>query len=245
MQASTSISIFSLLLKADLIIKIISLSLVVLSVVVWAIFFEKMSSFKMAHSRADAFEKKFWSGIMLEEFFDKNRNKLKHPIGKIFAAAMNEWLTSDTNQSISAIELIKIGIRERMLRTTQVAFTEIETSYSKNMSLISTIATLAPFIGLFGTVLGIMNSFKAIAGASNASLNVVAPGIAEALVTTAIGILVAIIALSFHVYITNHLNKLLDRVEAFRVEINNILSRELDSFSVRNYKAYQSNEGAS
>jgi biopolymer transport protein TolQ len=245
MQASTSISIFSLLLKADLIIKIISLSLVVLSVVVWAIFFEKMASFKMAHSRADAFEKKFWSGIMLEEFFDKNRNKLKHPIGKIFAAAMNEWLTSDTNQSISAIELIKIGIRERMLRTTQVAFTEIETSYSKNMSLISTIATLAPFIGLFGTVLGIMNSFKAIAGASNASLNVVAPGIAEALVTTAIGILVAIIALSFHVYITNHLNKLLDRVEAFRVEINNILSRELDSFSVRNYKAYQSNEGAS
>ena len=231
-------SFFQLLANADFVIKLVIMIMIILSILIWAVLFEKIYRFKEITMRADIFEKKFWSGIMLEEFYEKNKSKLKHPMGQIFSSAMQEWVASDTNKSVAAIELIKAGLRERMMIGIDATITKIEISINKYMGFLNVVAAISPFIGLFGTVWGIMSSFRSIADAGNASLTAVAPGVAEALITTAIGILIAICATGLHAYLRYKINNLLEKMYSFGSEILNILSRELDAFSVKNYNAY-------
>ncbi len=236
-------SFLNLILKSDIVIKFVVAILILFSLMTWAILFEKTINIKNIHIKADAFEKKFWSGIMLEEFYEKNRNKLKHPLGEVFGAAMYEWILSDTNRSIAAVELIKTGLRERIENGISVALEKISEQNDKYISMLNTIATTSPFIGLFGTVWGIMNSFKALGGSvGNVGLQAVAPGIAEALLTTAIGIIVAVNAIIIYAVIDAKLEKATRRIDIFAKELHGILSRELDAFSIRNYNEYQQRE---
>lgn len=231
-------SIIGLAMSADLSVKMVLFVLIALSVIIWAIFFEKTYRIRSLLLKTDSFEKKFWSGIMLEDFYESNKSKLKHPVGQIFSAAMQEWVSSDTNKSVSAIELVKVGLRERIGISIEATKEKIEIAISRYMGFMAVIAGVSPFIGLFGTVIGIMNSFKAIADAGNANLVAVAPGVAEALVTTAVGIFVALCASGINLYLGYRISVLMDKLNTFSSELFNILSRELDSFSIRNYNNY-------
>ncbi len=231
-------SFIQLLINADIIIKLVIFTMIVLSILTWAILFEKIYRFNIIKNRSDIFEKKFWSGITLEDFYETNKNKLKHPVGQIFSSAMQEWIASETNKSIPAIELVKTGLRERMMIAIDATIGKTEISINKYMGFLSVVASISPFIGLFGTVWGIMASFRSIADAGNANLTAVAPGVSEALITTALGILIAIFAVSVHAYLKYRINFLLEKFYSFGAEIINILSRELDAFSIKNYNSY-------
>jgi len=210
------------------------LVLIGLSIAIWAILLEVLVRIKNVSMRSDSFEDKFWSGVMLEEFYQQNKGKLKHPMGELFVAGMQEWIASETNNSISAIDLIKSGLSDRIKVSLDIAMSKIESKMMRYMSFLSATASISPFIGLFGTVWGIMNSFKSIAGSGSAGLQVVAPGISEALFTTAIGIFVAVMSTLFYSFLGAKVNAILDRIDGFKMEMMNILSRELDMFSIKN-----------
>ncbi len=232
-------SLLSLISKTDIVIKAVIITLLVMSLISWAVLFEKLFKINTINQKADLFEKRFWSGIMLEEFYDKNKNKLKHPMGEIFSNAMQEWINSDTNKAVNAIELVKTGLRERIESSIEATMLKIEAETNKHIETIGFIASSSPFVGLFGTVWGIMNSFKSIAGSNVVALQVVAPGIAEALFTTATGILIAVFAMLFHHLVSKKSTSTITRMRSFGIELSSILSRELDSFSIKNYNAYQ------
>ena len=234
-----NLSILGLLLKTDPIVKLIISSLILFSITTLAIFFDKILFYRSVMRKIRSFERKFWSGVMLEEFYESNKGRLKHPIGSIFIGGMQEWFISETNNSINSVELFKAGLRSRIENATEISMIESEKLINKSLSIVSTIASISPFVGLLGTVWGIMRSFLAIAGTSNVSIVAVAPGIAEALITTAMGIFVAIISVFLYNYLRLKAQNILSKLESFRFDFVNILSRELDGFSIRNYRAFQ------
>ncbi|MBL0725581.1 MAG: MotA/TolQ/ExbB proton channel family protein [Alphaproteobacteria bacterium] len=224
-------SIGNIISKTDIIIQLIVLSLAGMSIFIWSIFFAKIRQFKKAANKMKAFEKKFWSGIMLEEFYTKNHNRLAHYMGKIFTSAMEEWITSQQNKVLSD-HSAKDALRNRIAAVTSQAIDKIEADLIDEIESVSTITSLAPFFGLFGTVWGIMNTFKAIAGSLTVTLNTIAPGIAEALITTAIGIFVAICGVFIYSILSSKVAKCIQKINAFRTDLFVVLSRELDYYPI-------------
>jgi biopolymer transport protein TolQ len=166
------------------------ISLLLASVWVWAIVFEKMTSLRRVNRAANAFEDRFWSGGSLEELFAQEGEEPSHPLAAVFGSAMREWRRSSGRALTS--DLAVTGLKERVERAMVVSIQREMDRLERWMVFLATVGSAGPFIGLFGTVWGIMNSFSAIAGMQNTNLAVVAPGIAEALFATAIGLIAAI-----------------------------------------------------
>lgn len=224
--AQVDMSLFSLITKADFVVQMVMLMLVVASVWCWAIVFEKWMKYKAISIKSENFEKKFWSGQVLDQLYEKIKTRPNHPHAVVFCAAMNEWGKNLISTSDASI---KRGIKERLSQTMSSAINKEIASLSTQLQVLATVGSSAPFIGLFGTVWGIMHSFQSIAASKNSTLAVVAPGIAEALLATAIGLFAAIPAVIFYNLLNAKLNSITEKLEIFSQELETLLSRELDS----------------
>ena len=181
-------TIMSMFLRAGIVVKTVMVMLILASIWCWAIIFEKLLTVRRLNKRSDEFEQAFWSGKSLDDLFDRVASNPRDPMAAVFSAAMREWRRVSGSGSSS----IKVGLGERIDRVMQITVNREMDRAEKYMTFLATTGATAPFIGLFGTVWGIMHSFQSIAISSNTSLAVVAPGIAEALFATALGLLAAI-----------------------------------------------------
>jgi biopolymer transport protein TolQ len=225
--AMHDLSRWGLFLQADWVVKLVMLGLLLASVWVWAIVFEKVTSIRRANKAADAFEDAFWSGGSLDDLFRKEGDRPSHPMAAVFVAAMREWRRGA--QRLGGSDLVAAGLKERIDRTMAVTVQREMERLERWMIFLASVGSVAPFIGLFGTVWGIMNSFAAIAGMQNTNLAVVAPGIAEALFATAIGLVAAIPAVLAYNKISSDLARFASRMEGFASEFGAILSRQTET----------------
>jgi biopolymer transport protein TolQ len=220
------LSPMALFWQADIVVKIVMLMLVFASVWCWAIIFEKLKTMKLTNRRAKKFEDVFWSGEALDKLYDRVKQSKPDPMLSTFMAGMDEWKVAATDQK-SGNSALGAGLQQRIERAMAVEITKSMDGLEKNMTFLANVGSSAPFIGLFGTVWGVMNSFTAIAGANNTSLAVVAPGIAEALFATALGLVAAIPAVIAYNKFSSDLNRYGDRLETFATEFSAILGRHL------------------
>lgn len=225
-QVAHDLSLWGLFLQADWIVKLVMLGLIAASIWVWAVVFEKVTSLRRANRAADAFEDKFWSGGSLEQLFQSEGERPSHPMAAVFGAAMREWERSSTRPGEGAPA--GVGMQQRAERAMTVAIQREMDGMERWMVFLASVGSVGPFVGLFGTVWGIMNSFSAIAGMNNTNLAVVAPGIAEALFATAIGLVAAIPAVLAYNKITTDLSRFAGRLEGFATEFAAILSRQAE-----------------
>ena len=232
--AGDGLSIWSLLINADIIVKGVILILVVASFWSWTIIFDKTFRFRRLRGMADRFEEAFWSGGSLEDLYDRVGARPDHPMATVFVAAMAEWRRSTTgNRGLGSVgQGLTVGLHQRIGQAMQVALNREVEQLERYMDFLATVGSTAPFIGLFGTVWGIMNSFQSIAASKNASLAVVAPGIAEALFATALGLVAAIPAVIAYNKLSGDLNRYEGRLDAFSVEFSALLSRQLEEDEV-------------
>ena len=218
-------TMMSMFLRADLVVKSVMVMLVLASIWCWAIIFEKLLTVRRLNKRSDEFEQAFWSGKSLDDLFDKVSSNPRDPMSAVFAAAMREWRRVSGNTS----ENFKVGLADRIERVTQITVNREMDRAERYMTFLATTGATAPFVGLFGTVWGIMHSFQSIAISSNSSLAVVAPGIAEALFATALGLLAAIPAVVAFNKLNRDLDRYAGRLDSFAGEFTAILSREMDT----------------
>lgn len=223
-------SMWSLFLRADLIVKSVMILLVVASFWSWAIIIEKWLKFSNLKRKADRFEHVFWSGKSLDDLFQSLGTRADHPFSVVFVAAMREWRRS-FEAAGSVNQALLPSIKQRIDKVMSVTIARELTNTERYLGFLATVGSTAPFVGLFGTVWGIMNSFRAIAGSHNTSLDVVAPGIAEALFATALGLLAAIPAVVAYNNLSTTLARYASRLEGFADEFSAILSRQLDERS--------------
>lgn len=221
-------SMIGLFMEADMIVKSVMLILVLMSVWSWAIILSKRSTLKKLNRKANIFEDSFWSGEPLDKIYQRVKNSKQDPLLSTFAAGMEEW-QAGISAGIPSKESMQASLRQRVERAMAVTIGREMNALERGMTFLASVGSTAPFIGLFGTVWGIMNSFSAIAATNNTSLAVVAPGIAEALFATALGLVAAIPAsICYNVFSTG-LNRYASRLDAFTDEFSAILSRHLDS----------------
>jgi biopolymer transport protein TolQ len=217
------LSVLGMFLQADWVVKVVMFALLCASVWVWAIVFEKVASLRRANRAANRFEDQFWSGGSLDDLFDEEGQKPRHPIAAVFGAAMSEWRRS---QRVVGADMSRSGVRDRVERAMAVTISREMERQERWMVFLASVGATAPFIGLFGTVWGIMHSFAAIAAMHNTNLSVVAPGIAEALLATAIGLVAAIPAVLAYNKLSTDLSRFAARLEGFATEFGAILSRQ-------------------
>ncbi len=229
-KVATDLSFLGLFLNADLIGKTVIILLVLASFWSWAIIIEKLMRLRRLQSRANEFEDMFWSGGSLDDLYDRVGATPPCPMTAMFSAAMREWRRSSA-KGLAVAGQVKAGLQARIERVMGVTFGRELDRLERYMSFLASVGSTAPFIGLFGTVWGIMNSFHAIAATKNTSLAVVAPGIAEALFATALGLVAAVPAVIAFNKINSELSRYAGRLEAFSHEFNAILSRQLEERS--------------
>ena len=203
--SSTDFSIISLFMRADLIVKSVILLLIAASVYSWAIIFEKYKLFKKINKSSDEFEEKFWKSKSAETFFNNLPANIDDPMAKVFRGTMQAVIKTRSRSNLS----------ERLNSTLQANIEKQMNMIEKNYTFLATVGSTAPFIGLFGTVWGIMNSFQSIAISRNTSLAIVAPGIAEALFATALGLLAAIPAVVAYNKFSSDSKKYSQKLENF------------------------------
>ncbi|MFI4983652.1 MAG: protein TolQ [Rickettsiales bacterium] len=223
----TDMSFISLFLQADMVVKTVMLILFIASVWSWAIIFDKIFLFKSIRNKSKVFEKNFWSGQSLENLFERIKGRENHPLAVVFTAAMQEWQSRNV-KDLSTRHELRAGTKERVNAAMLVASSKSLDKMERSLSFLATVGSSAPFIGLFGTVWGIMISFQSIAISKNTTLAVVAPGIAEALLATALGLAAAIPAMIFYNKFANELNRTANGIDDFTNELSAIISRELD-----------------
>ena len=222
---SHDLSIWGLFLAADMVVKAVMLMLVLASIWSWAIIFEKLKSIRNEYRLADDFEDEFWSGGAIDRLYDDLGAEPDGMMPRVFSAAMCEWRRTGAR---GASEKNSVSINQRIDRTMAVAISKEISLMEKGMTFLASVGSVAPFVGLFGTVWGIMNSFQSIAQSKNTSLAVVAPGIAEALFATALGLAAAIPAVVAYNRFSSQIESLASRLETFSGEFSTILSRQLD-----------------
>ena len=228
MLPGSDLTIWALFTEADIVVKIVMLLLLLASVWVWAIVFEKFTALRRANKAAEAFEDRFWSGGSLDDLYEQEGTKPGHPMAAVFGAAMGEWRRS---LRAAGADVARSGVRDRVDRAVGVTISREMERLERWMVFLASVGSTAPFIGLFGTVWGIMHSFSAIAAMHNTNLSVVAPGIAEALFATAIGLVAAIPAVIFYNKITTDLARYAARLEGFGTEFAAILSRQSEELA--------------
>lgn len=228
-EHSADLSMWGLFMAADPIVKFVMIALIACSVWSWTLIFAKRSRLSELNKAANGFEDKFWSGEPLDKLYASVKSKINDPLMMTFSAGMGEWSEGVSSGVTSASDTLKAGLRQRVERAMSVAITREMNKLESGMTFLASVGSTAPFIGLFGTVWGIMNSFSAIAASKNTSLAVVAPGIAEALFATALGLVAAIPAVVAYNIFSNGFNRYADRLEAFSDEFLAIISRHLDA----------------
>jgi biopolymer transport protein TolQ len=229
MEKSPSLSLVSLISQADIIVQLVMLLLVIASLWSWAIIFDKIIKFRVLKKRSDKFEEIFEESVSLEEIHSEAKNSDNHPLARIFLACMKEWKSNNIKQILSDSEAEKkVSLKERLMGAMQVATNRSMQKMEMGLNFLAIVGSSAPFIGLFGTVWGIMSSFQGIAISKNTSLAVVAPGIAEALLATAFGLFAAIPAVFFYNIFSAKINYFTERAQNFSVQLLGILSKELD-----------------
>jgi len=203
--SNTDFSIISLFLRADIIVKSVIIILIASSVYSWAIIFDKIRVFRKINKSADEFEEKFWKSKSAETFYNNLPASIDDPMAQLFKTSMQTVIKSRSRSSLSEKlpGILEINIEKQM------------STIDKNYTFLATVGSTAPFIGLFGTVWGIMNSFQSIAISRNTSLAIVAPGIAEALFATALGLLAAIPAVVAYNKFNNDSKKYSQKLENF------------------------------
>ncbi len=224
---AAGVSIFGLIGQADPIVKAVMLMLLLASLWSWAVIFDKAIRFRRLRAKASVFEREFWSGAPLDDLHRRLAARPDHPMALMFAAAMEEWRDTPRPRTSSAVGALLTRVGKVMSLTLD---REVE-SIEKYLSSLATIGATAPFVGLFGTVWGIMNSFQSIALTKNTTLAVVAPGIAEALLATAFGLVAAIPAVVAYNKLSGDLDRYATRVGTFADEFAVVLSRELEDGS--------------
>ena len=222
-----NLTIWGLFLEADIIVKAVILILLLASFWSWAIIFEKILRMRRLRGLADDFEESFWSGGSLDDLYDELDNQPPDPMSAIFVSAMREWRRSTAGLGAKA-ERLRAGVKERIERIMDITLGREMERLEKQMIFLASVGSSAPFIGLFGTVWGIMNAFTSIAAAKNTTLAVVAPGNAEALFATALGLVAAIPAVIGFNKLSTDLGRYSARLEAFSGEFTAILSRQLE-----------------
>ncbi len=216
-------SFLDLFLQAHIVVQAVMVGLLIASVLCWAIVIEKYFAFRRARREADDFEALFWSGQSLEELYTGLAREHTISMAALFVAAMREW-----KRSVEGSTRAFGGIQLRVEKVMDVTISREMERLERRLLFLATVGSTAPFVGLFGTVWGIMNSFQAIAVSKNTSLAVVAPGIAEALLATAIGLVAAIPAVIFYNKYSADAARLGQRLEAFADEFAAIVSRQID-----------------
>lgn len=216
-------SMMALFWRAGLVVKAVMVLLVLASFWSWAIFIQKAINFRKAKRDANSFDSQFWSGQPLDELYERIGGSPQGAAERIFCAAMEEWTHSHNQEG----ELIA-GVQARIDRSMDVAISRESQKLSQGLSFLATVGSTAPFVGLFGTVWGIVNVFREIGVQQNTNLAVVAPGIGEALVATALGLLAAIPAVIFYNKLSSDANMLTSGYESFSEEFATIISRQLD-----------------
>jgi biopolymer transport protein TolQ len=222
-SAGGSVPFLELFLQAHIVVKIVMIGLLLASMWSWAIIIEKLFAFRRARVEADRFEQMFWSGQSLDELYSGLSIGRTIAMAALFVAAMREW-----KRSVEANIRALAGIQLRVEKVMDVTISREMERLDRRLLFLATVGSTAPFIGLFGTVWGIMTSFQAIAASKNTSLAVVAPGIAEALFATALGLLAAIPAVVFYNKFSADSTRLGQRLEAFADEFSAIVSRQID-----------------
>jgi biopolymer transport protein TolQ len=222
-MTSSNLALLELFRHAHWIVQAVMAGLLACSIWVWAIAIEKTLLFSRLRKAADQFEQAFWSGQSLDELYTSLEAKPGHSTGAVFVAAMREWKKSFGGHVRSFT-----GLQMRIEKVMDVAIAREVEQMERWLLVLATVGSAGPFIGLFGTVSGIMSSFQSIAASQNTSLAIVAPGIAEALFATAIGLVAAIPATIFYNKFTNDVNRQAQRLEGFADEFSAILSRQID-----------------
>ena len=205
LASNTDFSVVSLFLRADIIVKSVMIILVAFSIYSWAIIFDKIRLFRKINKSAEEFEEKFWKSKSAETFYNNLPSTTNDPMTEVFKNSMQMVMKSRSKSNLS----------ERLVGVLEANIEKQMTNVDKNYTFLATVGSTAPFIGLFGTVWGIMNSFQSIAISRNTSLAIVAPGIAEALFATALGLLAAIPAVIAYNKFSNDSKKYSQKLENF------------------------------
>jgi biopolymer transport protein TolQ len=222
-EPAASFSLLSLFWQAHIVVKIVIVGLVAASVWCWAIIVDKLLLYSRTRRQMDQFETVFWSGQSLEQLYQQVSVREAHGVSALFVAAMREWKRT-YESGVRSLH----GLSNRIDRVMDVTLARELDRLERRLLVLATVGSAGPFIGLFGTVWGIMTSFQAIAASKNTSLAVVAPGIAEALLATALGLLAAIPAVMFYNKFSSQVSRLATRMEGFSDEFASILSRQID-----------------
>jgi biopolymer transport protein TolQ len=219
-------------MQADLVVQVVMIVLALSSIWCWAIIINKIRYFRRLRQQAEQFEEAFWSGGSLEELYECVGSTPEHPLAALFVVAMREWTHAAKRGFTSHDGTAHSNLQGRIDRVINVTLAREMESLERHIGFLATVGSTAPFVGLFGTVWGIMNSFQAIAVTKNTSLAVVAPGIAEALLATALGLVAAIPAVVAYNKLSNDLGRYAGRLESFAGEFTTLLSRQLGEGSM-------------
>ena len=223
LAAATDLSPWALFLEADVVVKAVMIGLLLASIWSWAIILDRARRLKAINREAAKFEEHFWQSESIDALYDRAA-KSKHPSAVVFGAGMGEW-----RRSLSKGRLDREGVRARLTSIMNVAIAREVDELSDRLNILATVGSVAPFVGLFGTVWGIMNSFFQIGQQQNSSLAVVAPGISEALFATAIGLFAAIPAVIAYNRFSHAVNGLEGRLQRFADRVHASLSREAET----------------
>ena len=221
-----SFSIVSMFMRADIVVKAVMILLLLASLWSWTIIFNKTATLANLKRKAKKFEKQFWSGQSLDELYQNFASRNDHPLAAMFIAGLREWRRAFEGGAPRESQLN--GVKDRIEKAMSVTILRETDGIEKSLGMLATIGSVSPFVGLFGTVWGIMNSFSAIAARHDTTLAVVAPGIAEALFATAMGLLAAIPAVIFYNRFVSEIGRYVNSLDAFADEFSAILSRQLD-----------------
>jgi biopolymer transport protein TolQ len=216
-------TLIALFFRASITVQLVMVGLMVASVWVWAITFQKVTMYRQSRANAAAFDAAFWSGEPLDTLYDQVAEAPTSASERVFVAGMTEW-----RRSLRDDGALIPGVQQRVDRSMDVAITRENERLTSGLNFLATTGATAPFVGLFGTVWGIMRSFQEIAVSGNTSLAVVAPGIAEALLATGLGLLAAIPAVICYNKLSGDADRLVAGYEGFADEFSTLLSRQLD-----------------
>ena len=222
LEGSIDFSMFGMFLKSDWVVKLVIILLVIFSIQSWKIIIQKILLINKQRKISKHFENHFWSGISLDELYQQIDDFDQESYSNIFRNIMGEYEKSRLQKN-----KIDSAFIQRLYTSLDLSIAAEDTSLNKGLSFLASSGSVAPFVGLFGTVWGIMNSFQAIAIAQNTNLAVVAPGIAEALFVTALGLFVAIPSTAFYNMITSKIDTYLSEAESFGKDLVNIISRQV------------------
>jgi len=223
LEGSVDFSMFGMFLKSDWVVKLVIILLVIFSIQSWKIIIQKILLINKQRKISKQFENHFWSGISLDELYQQIDEFDQESYSNIFRNIMGEYEKSRLQKN-----KIDSSFIQRLYTALDLSIAAEDTSLNKGLSFLASSGSVAPFVGLFGTVWGIMNSFQAIAIAQNTNLAVVAPGIAEALFVTALGLFVAIPSTAFYNMITSRIDTYLSEAESFGKDLVNIISRQVN-----------------